>query len=791
MDVESDDRDPGRALCSGQWDSDLSDEDDGQSWRCDVTGLRDVTDTAPAQGSSAHRQCPLSDGSVIVHFDLDCFYAQVEMLRNPELRNVPLGVQQKYLVVTCNYVARRMGVNKLMTVTAARERCPRLVLVSGEDLTHYREMSDQVTELLRRFSGAVERLGFDENFIDVSDTVRTWTTEKFTSEGMLSFEGHVYDHKAPDPLDPVHIRLALGSKIAAMMREQLHRQLGLTSCAGIAENKLLAKLVCSAHKPNQQTLLLPESVDKLLTSLERPSQLPGIGQSTSMKLKRLGVNSMDTLRACPLEKLESELGSEQANTIKNLSRGVDPSPINPSGLPQSLSDEDSFKNCSSEEAAKQKMEELLKKVLPRLHKDGRLPGTVRVTIRRAFSGKSQRDAAGLNDTMHCLRRESRQCPVPTAAQRQVQQGDFLQATRPLLVILMKLFHKLVDVTKPFHLTLINVCFCKLTRPSNKDITERSIDDLLASSSHLSQSKMLKRFISGNDDFEGRRTFEELKSLSTKDSVSNVEGQPTRKRQRTMHDALKRAECQATSSSQATVQNVDREVFLQLPVDIQEEILANCPREQACLLSTLVSSTEPHSVHQVEVEKQKFSDRLTGCTALPECLTTEAPCMEQEVRQEPVSPIKIVLEEDRFLTKHNSPCTSTSEIVTTTISPLHGDFTEWQDEEPDNRLTDLDATKNTHISRSGTRFSSDERNADFDLRTSTTPNTLLDQKSDFTCSSDHGSLPNDVDPQVFRFLPAAIQNELLASWRATPHVCETPSLKAAKQSQGIERYFKKK
>uniref|UniRef100_UPI00358FDC4F DNA polymerase iota isoform X2 n=1 Tax=Myxine glutinosa TaxID=7769 RepID=UPI00358FDC4F len=714
MEAESNDQDLGPAvLRSGEWDSDLSDEDDGQRWQCDVTGSHGVTEISPAAGCSARRQCPLGDGSIIIHFDLDCFYTQVEMLKNPELRNVPLGVQQKYLVVTCNYVARRMGVNKLTSVAAARERCPSLVLVSGEDLTHYREMSYRVTELLRGFSGAVERLGFDENFIDVSDTVRTWTAEEFASEGMLSFEGHVFDDK-------------------------------------------------------------------------------GIGQSTSMKLKRLGVNSMDTLRACPLEQLECELGSEQANIIKNLSRGVDPSPITPTGLPQSLSDEDSFKNCSSEEGAKAKMEELLIKVLPRVHKDGRLPGTVRVTIRRAFAGKSQRAAAGVNDTMYCYRRESRQCPVPTAAQRQVQQGDFLQATQPLLVILMKLFHKLVDVSKPFHLTLINVCFCKLTTPSNKNITERSIDDLLASSSHLSQSKMLKRFNSSNDDFERRQTFDELKSLSKKYSVSNVKGQPTNKRQRTMYDAIKRAESHKTSSPQATVQNVDREVFLQLPADIQGEVIANCPREQACLLSTLVSSTELHSVHQVEVDKQKSSEYLTESPALYECLTAGAHCGEEQVRQGPDLPIEVVPEVDHFLTKHNSPCTSTSEIATRTISPPYGDFAEWQDKEPDNVLTNLVAPKSAHISGSGTRLSSDEGNADIDLRTSTTPNTLLDQKSTLTCSSGHGSLPNDVDPQVFRSLPGAIQNELLASWRATrPRVCDSLSLKAAKRSQGIERYFKKK
>ena len=68
-------------------------------------------------------------GRAILHFDVDCFYAQVEELNNPELRGRPLGVTQKYLVVTCNYAARERGVTKLMSTTDALRACPSLVLV--------------------------------------------------------------------------------------------------------------------------------------------------------------------------------------------------------------------------------------------------------------------------------------------------------------------------------------------------------------------------------------------------------------------------------------------------------------------------------------------------------------------------------------------------------------------------------------------------------------------------------------------------------------------------------------
>ena len=68
----------------------------------------------------------------VVHIDIDCFYAQCEELRNPTLQSVPMGVFQKFLIVTCNYTARAAGVTKMMSVKEATKRCPHLVLVSGE-----------------------------------------------------------------------------------------------------------------------------------------------------------------------------------------------------------------------------------------------------------------------------------------------------------------------------------------------------------------------------------------------------------------------------------------------------------------------------------------------------------------------------------------------------------------------------------------------------------------------------------------------------------------------------------
>ncbi|XP_058413149.1 DNA polymerase iota isoform X4 [Diceros bicornis minor] len=342
-----------------------------------------------------------SSSRVIVHVDLDCFYAQVEMISNPELKGKPLGVQQKSLMVTCNYEARKLGVKKCMSVRDAKEKCPQLVLVNGEDLTRYREMSYKVTELLEEFSPVVERLGFDENFVDLTVVVEKRLQQLQRDElSALTVSGHVYSNQSVNLQDVLHIRLLVGSQIAAEMREAVYNQLGLTGCAGVASNKLLAKLVSGVFKPNQQTVLLPESSQDLVYSLNHIKKIPGIGYKTTKRLEALGISSVRDLQTFSSKILEKELGLAVAQRIQKLSFGEDDSPVTSSGPPQSFSEEDSFKKCSSEVEVKNKIEELLASLLNRVCQDGRKPHTVRLIIRRHSSEKP-------------WSRESRQCPIPS------------------------------------------------------------------------------------------------------------------------------------------------------------------------------------------------------------------------------------------------------------------------------------------------------------------------------------------------------------------------------------------
>ena len=119
--------------------------------------------------------------------DLDCFYAQVVMVARPSLREQPLGITQKYLVVTCNYPARRAGVGKLMGITEAKKLCPSLVLIPGERLDPFRAASKAIADFIQAelerecmlVSDGIaskaqdlhveqERCGMDELFLDAT-----------------------------------------------------------------------------------------------------------------------------------------------------------------------------------------------------------------------------------------------------------------------------------------------------------------------------------------------------------------------------------------------------------------------------------------------------------------------------------------------------------------------------------------------------------------------------------------------------------------------------------------------
>ena len=173
------------------------------------------------------------------------------------------------------------------------------------------------------------------------------------------------------------------------------------------------------------------------------------------KLQTVNVSSVTDVLSCPIQVLEKEFGNLQAMLMTKLCRGIDNSKVTPSGEFKSISDEDSFKKCSTLEDARTRLINLIEGLLLRVSSDAGVPDTVRVTVRR------QADSS--------YRRESRQCRLP----HNISFANKDKARDELLTACLHLFNKVIDIKKPFHLTLLGVTlsnFHKSSVAQSKDIS---------------------------------------------------------------------------------------------------------------------------------------------------------------------------------------------------------------------------------------------------------------------------------------------------------------------------------
>ena len=227
---------------------------------------------------------------LIIALDLDAFYVSACRKRDPSLIGIPIGIQQKALVATISYEARAAGVGKLDSIKDAMKKCPDMILVNGEDLTYFRQVSSQVWRLVRSvvWDKKVEKLGMDELFCDVTEMVdhhlsrlskgrqaERWFDlnapghgEKKGGYGFgyqawpVDPPGHMHPSEAAEHLqqnqpDWWQERMLVAARLAYYMRQRISDEVGLTCSAGIAPSKSLAKLVGALNKPNQQTAFCP------------------------------------------------------------------------------------------------------------------------------------------------------------------------------------------------------------------------------------------------------------------------------------------------------------------------------------------------------------------------------------------------------------------------------------------------------------------------------------------------------------------------------------------------------
>ncbi len=296
-------------------------------------------------------------GRKILHLDLDAFFCAVEEQREPTLRGKPFAVggqpDQRGVVASCSYAARRFGIRSAMPMARAVNRCPDLIIVSSH-FEAYKTASRQVMAHLHNLTPLVEQISIDEAFLDVSD---------------LPERGEV---------------------LARRLQATIRTELGLPCSLGVASNKLVAKIAnnvgkATAHKgesPNAVKMVLPGQEAAFLAPLP-VRELWGVGPKTAERLAQLGIHTIGDIAHYPAAELTRRFG-KHGHDLAHRAQGIDTRPVETEHETKSISQETTFaKDISDETALRQTLRRLSEQVARRLRKAELSGATVKIKLRWA------------------------------------------------------------------------------------------------------------------------------------------------------------------------------------------------------------------------------------------------------------------------------------------------------------------------------------------------------------------------------------------------------------------------
>ncbi|MBU0646086.1 DNA polymerase IV [Patescibacteria group bacterium] len=237
------------------------------------------------------------DRRIILHIDMNSYFASVEQQANPFLRGKAIAItgksKERSVVCTASIEAKKLGVKTAMSTWEAEKICPQLIFICG-DPEKYSEITARFNRIFYEFTDRVEQFSVDESFLDITDAARDY----------------------------------LGATIMAqMIRARLREDCGarITASIGIAPNKLMAKLASETVKPNGLTVVQPHQVIDLLDR-SKPQDLCGIGPCLGRRLENLGLTNFSLLRQYPIELLIKEFKS-YGYWLHQAAHGRDDSPV--------------------------------------------------------------------------------------------------------------------------------------------------------------------------------------------------------------------------------------------------------------------------------------------------------------------------------------------------------------------------------------------------------------------------------------------------------------------------------
>jgi DNA polymerase IV len=291
-------------------------------------------------------------GRVILHVDMNSFYASVEMAYEPELKGKPVAIagnveERRGIIITCSYEARKFGVKTTMPLWEAKKLCPQLI-IRKPNFDRYRTASIAMFEILRNYTELVEPVSIDEGYLDITNS-----------------------YELGSPIE-----------IAQSIQKRVLEQLDLPCSIGIAPNKFLAKTASDMQKPMGITILRKRDIPSVLWPLNT-SEMHGVGKKTAEKLTTIGIHTIGELAAGNEIQLKSLLGINGIR-IKERANGVDNRPVDP----ESVSDFKSIgnsttlpKDTTNQQELYRVLESLAETVSVRLKRKNVLAATLGITIR--------------------------------------------------------------------------------------------------------------------------------------------------------------------------------------------------------------------------------------------------------------------------------------------------------------------------------------------------------------------------------------------------------------------------
>jgi DNA polymerase-4 len=289
---------------------------------------------------------------VIVHLDMDAFFAAVEVLRNPDLEDKPVVVggrpSERGVVAAASYPARAFGVRSAMPMARALRLCPQAVVVPPHHKL-YGDYSRRVMALLHEVSPLVEQMSVDEAYIDLTGQVRAWK----------------------DSID-----------VARRLQRRVREEIGLSCSLGVATNKLVAKVASDRDKPGGLTVVEPGEEAAFLAPLS-VRVLWGVGPVTAQKLSEMGITTVGELAAVSEGALCARFGRHGTDMARQ-AQGIDERALVTEHALKSVSQETTFtRDLQSPDALKKHLWQLSQGVSRRLRRAELAAGTVAVKLRYA------------------------------------------------------------------------------------------------------------------------------------------------------------------------------------------------------------------------------------------------------------------------------------------------------------------------------------------------------------------------------------------------------------------------